>query len=37
VAELALLFDKAASAGLAIPRQPGKEDEPAHVFRVPLR
>ncbi len=37
VAELALLLDKTAAAGLAIPRQPSKEDEPAHVFRVPLR
>ncbi|SFU49443.1 aspartyl-tRNA(Asn)/glutamyl-tRNA(Gln) amidotransferase subunit A [Methylobacterium sp. 174MFSha1.1] len=37
VAELALLLDKTAAAGLAIPRQSSKEDEPAHVFRVPLR
>ncbi|TNC14045.1 amidase [Methylobacterium terricola] len=37
VAELALLLDRTAAAGLAIPRQPSKEDEPAHVFRVPLR
>ncbi|GJD53254.1 Putative amidase AmiD [Methylobacterium crusticola] len=36
LAELAALFDKAASAGRAIPRMPSKEDEPAHVFRVPL-
>jgi aspartyl-tRNA(Asn)/glutamyl-tRNA(Gln) amidotransferase subunit A len=36
LAELASLFDKAASAGLAVPRMPSKEDEPAHVFRVPL-
>jgi aspartyl-tRNA(Asn)/glutamyl-tRNA(Gln) amidotransferase subunit A len=36
LAELATLFDKAASTGLAIPRMASKEDEPAHVFRVPL-
>ena len=37
LAELATLFDKAATAGRAIPRMASKEDEPAHVFRVPLR
>ncbi|WP_064504317.1 amidase [Methylobacterium platani] len=37
VAELAALLDRTAAAGLAIPRQSSKEDEPAHVFRVPLR
>lgn len=37
LAELATLFDKTAAAGLAIPRPPSKEDEPAHVFRVPVR
>lgn len=37
VAEIALLLDKTAAAGLAIPRQASKDDEPAHVFRVPLR
>ena len=36
LAELAVIFDKAATAGLAIPRMPSKEDEPAHVFHVPL-
>jgi aspartyl-tRNA(Asn)/glutamyl-tRNA(Gln) amidotransferase subunit A len=36
LAELASLFEKTASAGLAIPRMLSKEDEPAHVFRVPL-
>lgn len=36
LAEFASLYDKATKAGLSIPRVPAKEDEPAHVLRLPL-
>ena len=37
LARLAELAEKVVETGRALPRLPSKSDEPAHVFRVPLK